>query len=369
MRMTTTILLLGAGCALPPADVAALDAMTPAQIIEGVCSYERNLFQRTDEFRIGLKSHVKDITPSKKERVLAAGWQLARKGDLWYTEVNGVEGRNGREIQIAKRGKLFEWTTSDPFCFVHDFDNGWNFFQEWGYFQRLGLDIYRSVAETNQIDYQKLLTMNGNRGYHAALAHPMLPHCLEINKGKYVVRPDKEELDAAFCWVVEYPGVDKLWIDPDRGFVVRKRIYHFGFGKPVWRAIHNSNYREIKPGLWVPFTQTEDVYANIEQQPQSLWGKVIQQITYEVDYFDLSTVDDSLFSPPVKPGVMVSDSSRKMEYRISEAGSDPFAGPIAIGIRRRGVSIQLIACIVALICLTATLLWRRLRTRGAHTNV
>lgn len=369
MRIEIILFSLVLALAQLPMRASASDTTSLATIIQGLRSYEAKLFQHTGEFQIRLKSRVSDITPAKG-KILPIKWQLARKKDLWYTWACALHQPDScAEIQIAKKGKLFEWRQDDRFCFVHNFDNGWNIFEHWGYFQRLGLNIYRYIAETNGIDYQALTSMDENRGEHAVVSRPMVPSCLEANAGKYLVHADKARIDDGFCWVVEYPGVDKLWIDPDKGFVVRKRIYHFGFGKPVWGAIHNSDYREIKPGLWVPFTQVEDRYATMSYHPQSLWGKVLQEVTYEVDDFSLSKVDESLFDPRVKPGVMVWDSSRNIEYPISDANADPFAGPISHGIAQRRWSKLLLALnIVMIVCLIAVLAWRGFWKRKHYGN-
>ncbi len=178
-----------------PATSNASDPITVAAIIDGIRSYEAHLFQDTDEFQICVTSRVTDITPTKG-RVRPIKWELARKKDSWYTWACVLSApESSAEIQIAEKGKLFEWTQDQKSCFVRNFDNGYNIFRNWGYFQRLGLNIYRYIAKTNGADYQKVAMMSGNTGEAAVLARPMLPYFLEANATRYTVHAGMEKVD------------------------------------------------------------------------------------------------------------------------------------------------------------------------------
>src|SRR5262249_60825206 len=52
--------------------------------------------------------------------------------------------------------------------------------------------------------------------------HPFYLHVALAQK-EYRVHPRQEQVAGAWCHVVEFPGVDKLWVDPAIGFSVRRR--------------------------------------------------------------------------------------------------------------------------------------------------
>jgi hypothetical protein len=77
---------------------------------------------------------------------------------------------------------------------------------------------------------------------HDALADP---HCR--------VRPLQEQVDGAWCCVVERPGVDTLWLDPALGFMMRRREWLHGHRVAPARDYELSGYRPMGPGIWLPW--------------------------------------------------------------------------------------------------------------------
>jgi hypothetical protein len=63
----------------------------------------------------------------------------------------------------------------------------------------------------------------------------------------------QEKVGEAWCHVVERPGVDRLWLDPEIGFAPRRRQWYHGH--PTIRNIEYtlSDYREAAPKVWIPW--------------------------------------------------------------------------------------------------------------------
>ncbi|GHT37140.1 hypothetical protein FACS189427_09740 [Planctomycetales bacterium] len=205
------------------------------------------------------------------------------------------------------------------------------------------------------------------------LDHPFLPDFLEKNKGNYKINPHQEDVDGFMCWVVEYPGMDKFWVDTEHGYVVRKRIYHWEPDKPRKFAIHNSDFREVKPGLWLPYKQIVDKYASIVSESRDIWDKVASRLHYQLETIEFdSQVPDEIFnvSPPV--GTYVMDELRGIEYTISDETKDPFEDPIRQGIgvlkvQERMAMWRFIGVVVINICVI-TYIWLHLRGKARQNR-
>lgn len=81
-----------------------------------------------------------------------------------------------------------------------------------------------------------------------------------LGSGKYAVLPAQQSVDGAPCWVVEYPSMDKLWLDPKCGYAVRKREWHWGPGEPLMVRYHNRELTAVGAGVWLPKRATREVF-------------------------------------------------------------------------------------------------------------
>jgi hypothetical protein len=94
-------------------------------------------------------------------------------------------------------------------------------------------------------------------------------------------------------------------------------------------AHRNSDYREVKPGLWLPFSQSVDRYASIVAEKESLWGKVASTCDYRLIAVEFDKVPDSLFEVKLPPGTRVLDGARVFAYKVSgNQDTDPFTADI-----------------------------------------
>lgn len=158
---------------------------------------------------------------------------------------------------------------------------------------------------------------------------PFLPEYVRTNRTNYTVAPAPESVDDVQTWVVEWPGVDRLHVDPSRGYAVVRRAYHWAPGKPMKVAIESRDFREVRPGLWLPFSQVVDVYASWRDE-ERLWGKVVAREVNRLISLEFDAVTDATFDVQLPPGTYVIDHVRDVQYRVGEDDRehDPFKGAI-----------------------------------------
>ena len=118
-------------------------------------------------------------------------------------------------------------------------------------------------------DYE---TIQRNQPDNVDVTHPLLPEFLTKSLASYRVLPEPELVDGHRCWIVEWPGMDRIWVDPECGFVIRRRIYHWGPGKPLRCDVVQKDIREVRPGLWIAFQQIVENYANPARSWRWRWG-------------------------------------------------------------------------------------------------
>jgi hypothetical protein len=67
------------------------------------------------------------------------------------------------------------------------------------------------------------------------------------------VLPRQEQVDGAWCHVLDQPGCDRLWIDPKVGFRARRRELYSGTSPDLVARYELSDFRECS-GVWIPWT-------------------------------------------------------------------------------------------------------------------
>jgi hypothetical protein len=119
--------------------------------------------------------------------------------------------------------------------------------------------------------------------------------------------PRKEEVDGAWCHVVERPGIDKWWLDSQLGFAPRRREWEMGDGDIVL-PLHYllSDYREAAPKIWVPWHLERQVF---KQRPKGA-GKTSDRERFalaEVKWVEVNRVRADQFQFEAPPGAVVKD--------------------------------------------------------------
>jgi hypothetical protein len=84
-----------------------------------------------------------------------------------------------------------------------------------------------------------------------------LPNALV--QGKYETLAD-EYVSKTLCHVLERKGFDKLWVSAEHGFIVVKREFYYGSGKPLRERTENAELKQIAPETWIPMKQVRETF-------------------------------------------------------------------------------------------------------------
>ncbi|MGC8639201.1 MAG: hypothetical protein ACP5XB_04905 [Isosphaeraceae bacterium] len=132
-----------------------------------------------------------------------------------------------------------------------------------------------------------------------------------FGKGEYSIAPAPSQVDGKKCILLERPGLDKVWIDPSRGYALLKREWNWAKGKPLKVRITNSELREESKGLWLPYHSLVEYCSKSDATP----GLVCMTTDLVVD--ELSTsVPDSIFVPEIAVGATVWDYENNTSWSM-----------------------------------------------------
>jgi len=289
------------------------------EIVTGIGAAKRALLSDPVSLRIQLVATAKLVNgPARYSRV-PVHVVLAHKGNRWYGEVGLVEpsGDFGRDRRyfVAQGPTVLNWMRDNPHAVVTPFENGWNVFQQWTYVRQMGFEVNRQIAESGGADYEAIQKQDAE---NPDVTHPGLPDFLVANLRRYRVLPAAEVVDGHACWVVEWPGMDQMWIDAAHGFVLRRRVYHWGPGRPVRCEIQQRDCREVRPGLWAAFTQLVDEYANPHWARRGRWNTIDLETTTTVEKIEFDTVADDFFDCPLPARTVVLDGLHDTQFCVCQ---------------------------------------------------
>jgi hypothetical protein len=128
------------------------------------------------------------------------------------------------------------------------------------------------------------------------------PHCLRPDNRKpdFVVLPNQEQIEGAWCHVVDCGGNQKLWVDPQLGFALRRKQRY----KPGGARLADysfSKFSEPVKGLWLP-----TVWARVTIPGDDDLNKSELEMLVEVKALSVNQVADRDFDLVLPPGTMVS---------------------------------------------------------------
>ncbi|GHT36937.1 hypothetical protein FACS189427_09270 [Planctomycetales bacterium] len=196
----------------------------------------------------------------------------------------------------------------------------------------LGYNLGKEIVKSMKVDYAKVL--EEPLASYNLKDIPFLPDCLDEHRDSYHILPAPETVDGYLCWVVENPGMDKLWIAPDLGYMLCKRRFHWGKDKPIRKEIRAKEFKEIEPGLFFPMSFEVDKYAGYEWEDKSIWNKITGQSVYRVKDISFANVTNNDMAIELPIGTRVVDEIRGIEYIVQKEGADPYAGLIEMGLAR-----------------------------------
>jgi hypothetical protein len=295
-------------------------------IVDGLERQEKLLFENRSLLIRYELTKTADVTRTRfSGGLIFAEWILAYRGDKWFIERRynepATEALAGPMTQLLRDGLLLEWRSGSRSATLGHFDSGGNLYAGLCYTQNLSLDAPRYIAKAGGGDIASIRQIP-SLADHVNL--PFLPEFLRVHQSQYQVLPTPQEVDGAPCWVVSWPGMDRFWVDTRRGFAIPRRIYNWGPGKPVRYELRHSDYREVKPGLWLPFTQIEDKYASIIAERKELWGQVAARSEYRLRAVEFNRLPEGFFFVKLPEGTRVIDMVRHSQYTVTTTNSDPF---------------------------------------------
>lgn len=319
------------------AEDATTDATAPTidQVIAAWDSLEKRFFGASSFLLVYERTNSRDVTASLASgSLLPAVWRFAHKGDQWLVERQFTKPYESKKIhvpaepktEVVRKNLILEDTPENRRALLMAFDLGQNIYGGLFYTINLSLDAPKFIASSNGVG-DKMDEIR--RRYADDLDFPFLPDFLRQNRSYYRVLPTAEEVDGKKCWVVEWPGMDRIWVDPLLGYAARRRAYCWGPGKALKLEIFNKDYRNVGNGLWLPFAQIVDKYASVVAENPSIWGKVTCITEYKVESIEFDKLTDAFFDIHLPPGTVVLDQVRHFEYVVPDAElADPFANAI-----------------------------------------
>jgi len=150
-----------------------------------------------------------------------------------------------------------------------------------------------------------------------------LPAMVVENKARYSMRQRQEQIDGAWCHVLEWPGFDTIWVDTNHSFVARQR--HSKIKEHLISVKWNRKLTERRPGLWLPSEQEEIQYALPFTLTDVPVGKPLVRVVTRLSDIQFDPLPDSFFSVPIRSTetLTIQDSVRNMSYEKFPEGQDP----------------------------------------------
>jgi hypothetical protein len=190
-----------------------------------------------------------------------------------------------------------------------------------------------------------------------------MPLRFALELSDYVLNPELEVVDGHRCCVLESPALDRLWLDPQIGYAIRKRETFDPASGVMLRRQLSSEFRRYeadvagRQAFWIPLrTRLELRNAGADLSESRGYDIVIEEV--RVNEVDNCAFD---FTPP--PGTLIQDRDSGKVYQVP-GGIDlldntvalaryvlqSFGGPVPqVSSKTSGDTVVLIAPAVALI--------------------
>ena len=324
----SVVIVIPLACLSAASSPALLHAEAPVkltlqELIDGLSGRAQRFLEADSVYLQFAYGPVKRFAKSKMvDRVKGPTITVARRGSNFYAKiVNPIDPRYRSEghltVYIADKNILVDTDNRSSATISSGLDA--MVYQWWTYTDNLHLNIYKDVPG-----------LDWRRAFPLAKVPILLPEDLYDHRGQYRLLPQQHQVDAVLCHVIERVDVARFFVDTERGFaVVRTELYWTGVKpKRLLKTVRtNRDHKEVRPGLWLPMRQVEDLFASPRHDVPRLWGKRILRRILEVRRLEFDTVTDDFFKVVIPRGILVRDQIRKIEYRSESAGK-PFGDAI-----------------------------------------
>jgi len=124
----------------------------------------------------------------------------------------------------------------------------------------------------------------------------------------YVLRQQPEAVEGHLCHVVEMPGLDRIWLDPQIGYAIRKREAWHPVSKALLRRQTSSEFREYpvsgpagEQAVWFPARIRLDAAGKADAPSEETGLDIV------IEDLKINRVDDGVFKFVPPPGTLIAD--------------------------------------------------------------
>jgi hypothetical protein len=147
---------------------------------------------------------------------------------------------------------------------------------------------------------------------------PVIIYRRALANKDFVIAPRQEQVDGAWCHVLERPGADKLWIDPAAGFGVRRREVRLGpAGNNRAVRYESSDFREVEPRIWLPWRMRRLIYDPAgDPLGHTSRSIAVKDAVCTVEQVEVNRVSEQLFHFDPPPGTFVKNMDDQSTRQI-----------------------------------------------------
>lgn len=167
-------------------------------------------------------------------------------------------------------------------------------------------EIYGDVIGIGSVALLKQRTFKENLPYPFRLDELLVT-------GAYKVLDEHALIGDVACVLIERAGLDRIWLDPQRGYGAVQREWHWDLGESLKVKINNSQFRQVLDGLWLPTRSRVEYYGT----PQTAPGELCAVAELSVSELELN-ISDEIFVPKLKARTLVQDVDRQVAWATSE---------------------------------------------------
>lgn len=353
-------LLVGSAC------VSACYANDIARIAEQIEANGNAFIGEHASFEVLIRKHATQNVQASRASggLIPADWRIAKHGRNWYSErvfiQDGKQDAANVKTIVLNKGKVLEGKPGARYVSVTPFEQLPNLLGAMdNFFRFAGINAPAAIRRDSgsELSWSKFVALAPDE-----LERPLLPDCLlERNTNYRIIKETGEQIVVANSW-------DEITLDASKNFAITHRKTRWGPDLPWRDEITNSDFREVKPGLWIPFKTEELIYAKYKAEDESIWNKVTAKCLYKLEELKFDGIDEGLFAPELPVGTRVVDTVSGIRYEVTKA-NNPFEDEITEGRRllgtvktpSKGKGWYLALCLGVCAASVATYIWWRKR--------
>jgi hypothetical protein len=304
--------------------VAARPAtMTVDEIAAGMARLDERFNANAHPYQVEYEKSARyfGLFDNGKPRGVVSRVTHARKGQKIFVHFKNNDDADtinkNEEVWFAWDGKICGRKTGETIDYYSYLNPVLlNYFE---YFRDIDVDTYKHIdapySEDSPIPSSQVFS---EKQFDAQ------PRMLKENRSRYTLRPEQEQVDGAWCHVLEWPGFDVIWVDTNRSCITLRREYRV---RGLLRSLRlNKDLKRFSNGLWLPTLTEQTTYVLPGMPPGRLKpGDVAYDQRIKLIGAKFDNVNDDVFKLPIRPDetLLVHDSIRHMSYVRHPAGTDP----------------------------------------------